>query len=113
MLTDSERSQAGRNFRQHKVSNEPVKTRLLRQGLMNIDNQQQEMLQHGLNNAAVNKKSTLHVHDGYAKVSISERPQTCPIYVSTAYYMNRSSYASVSLLDISFKYEVLQRSHVI
>jgi hypothetical protein len=45
MLTDSERSQAGRSFRQHKVSNGPVKTSLLRLGLMNIDNQQHEMLE--------------------------------------------------------------------
>jgi hypothetical protein len=43
MLTDSERSQDGRSFGQHKVSNEPAKTRLLRQGLMNTDNQQHEM----------------------------------------------------------------------
>jgi hypothetical protein len=57
MFIDSERSQAGRSFSQHKVSNEPAKTRSLRQGLMNIDNQQHEMPKNGLNNAAVDKLS--------------------------------------------------------
>jgi hypothetical protein len=72
MLTDSERSQAGRSSSQHKVSNEPAKTPLLRQGLMNIDNQQHEMPKNGLNNAAVNKMCILHVQDEGAKASISK-----------------------------------------